>query len=200
MEKIFKLITTINTLGFWERLFYNFRGLGPVAPILLAAMESFIPALPMIAIVTLNVAAYGPVLGFLYSWIGASAGSVLVFLFFRKIGKPFVLRLANRFSKIEKARAWVNQIRPQSLFIILIMPFTPSSFVNFAVGVSDFDEKKYIKIMIAAKIFMLFLLSLFGSSMVQALREPKYIFLALILIAVFYFLSKYITKKHHMDG
>lgn len=198
-EKIIEIIRQINTVEFWKDLFYQFQIMGPVAPILMAATESLIPALPLIAIVTLNVAAHGPLLGFLYSWIGACLGSTLVFAFYRKIFKRLVLRVANRFPKVEKAREWVSTIRPGALFLILIMPFTPSSFVNFAFGVSDFDGRKYIKIMIVAKIVMLTLLSLFGSSMVQAFREPKYIILAVILILVFYALSKYIIKRHHMN-
>lgn len=199
-QEIIEIIRQINTVDFWKDLFYKFQIMGPVAPILLAATESLIPALPLIAIVTLNVAAHGPLLGFLYSWIGACLGSTLVFLFYRKVFKRLVLRVANRFPKVEKAREWVSTIRSGALFLILIMPFTPSSFVNFAFGVSDFDEKKYIKIMVVAKVVMLTLLSLFGSSMVQALHEPKYMVLAIILIIVFYVLSKYIIKRHHVKG
>ena len=199
-EKLLDLFRQVNTVEFWEELFHSFRILGPMVPILLAAMESLIPALPLIAIVTLNVAAHGPLLGFVYSWLGASLGSTLVFLFFRRVFKKLVLKAAHRFPKIGKAREWVNSIRPRTLFLILIMPFTPSSFVNFSFGVSDFDEKQYIKIMIGAKIVMLTLLSLFGSSMVQALKNPKYIILAVFLVLIFYGLSKYITKRHHIDG
>ena len=162
-------------------------------------MESLIPVLPMVAIVTLNVAAYGPVLGFLYSWIGASIGSLAVFLFFRKLVKRLVLRFADRFPKVEKAREWVSTIRPRALFLILIMPFTPSSFVNFAFGLSDFNEAVYIEIMVMAKIVMLVLLSVFGSSMVQAFENPWYIVLAAVLIIVFYALSRYVSKRHHLD-
>lgn len=197
--EIIEYFHLINTVEFWDELFHSFRILGPTVPILLAAMESLIPALPLIAIVTLNVAAHGVVLGFLYSWIGACVGSTVVFMFFRKIGKRLVLRVANRFPKVEKAREWVNTIKPRTLFLILIMPFTPSSFVNFAFGVSDFDQKKYLKIMVAAKIVMLTLLSVFGSSLVQALEQPIYIVLAIVLAVILYVLSKIISKRHHLD-
>ena len=60
----------LGTLGFWEALLDSFGGLGPIAPIVLAMVESFFPPLPLIAIVALNVAAHGGLLGFLYSWAG----------------------------------------------------------------------------------------------------------------------------------
>ena len=60
----------LGTLKFWETLLDSFGNLGPIAPIMLAMVESFFPPLPLIAIVALNVAAHGGILGFLYSWAG----------------------------------------------------------------------------------------------------------------------------------
>ena len=198
--KLFHLLHQIGTVEFWENLFHSFRILGPLAPILLAMVESLIPMLPLVAIVTLNVAAHGMVLGFLYSWIGSALGSTLVFLFFRRLVKPYALRFADRHPKVAKAQEWVNgRLKWQALFFIIIMPFTPSSFVNFAVGVSDFDEKLYIKVMITAKIIMLVLLSLFGQSVVQAIKNPAFLIVAGLLALVLYLISKYINRKNNLE-
>lgn len=197
--KILFIIQEIGTVEFWENLFHSFRILGPLAPILLAMIESILPFLPLVAIVTLNVAAHGMLLGFLYSWIGAAAGSTIVFLFFRRIVKPYALRFTGKHPKVEKAREWVNdRIKWQALFLIMIMPFTPSSFVNFAIGMSEFDEKLYLKVMVSAKIIMLILLSLFGQSLVKALKNPWFLLLALIFVLALYLISKYINKKNNL--
>ena len=58
----------LGTLEYWEALLAGFEGLGPLVPILLAMVESFFPPLPLIAIVALNVAAHGGLLGFLILW------------------------------------------------------------------------------------------------------------------------------------
>jgi len=198
--KLFELLQQIGTVAFWENLFHSFRILGPLAPILLAMIESLIPVLPLVAIVTLNVAAHGMILGFIYSWVGSVLGSTLVFLFFRRVIKPYALRFSVRHPKIEKARNWVNgKLKWQALFFIIIMPFTPSSFVNFAIGMSDFDEKLYIKVMITAKIIMLILLSLFGQSVVQALKNPAFLFVAGGMALLLYLISKYINKKNNLE-
>ena len=63
----------LGTLEFWETLLDSFGNLGPIAPIMLAMVESFFPPLPLIAIVALNVAAHGGILGFLYSWAQINA-------------------------------------------------------------------------------------------------------------------------------
>ena len=199
-SKLLILIQQMGTVEFWENLFHSFRILGPLAPILLAMVESFVPVMPLIAIVTLNVAAHGMVLGFIYSWIGNVVGSAFVFLFFRKLIKPYALRFSDRHPKIKKARDWVNgKLRWQALFFIIIMPFTPSSFVNFAVGLSDFDEKLYIKVMATAKIIMLILLSLFGQSVVQAIKNPAFLLLAGALALALWLISKYINKKNNLE-
>ena len=198
--KLLGLLQQIGTVAFWENIFHSFRILGPLAPILLAMVESLIPFLPLVAIVTLNVAAHGMVLGFLYSWIGSALGSTAVFLFFRRVVKPYALRFSVRHPKLEKARNWVNgKLKWQALFFIIIMPFTPSSFVNFAIGMSDFDEKLYLKVMVSAKIIMLILLSLFGQSVVRAIKNPAFLFVAGGMALVLYLVSKYINKKNNLE-
>jgi len=192
-------IKILGTVEFWEELFHSFKILGPLAPILLAMVEAFIPALPLIAIVTLNVAAHGGILGFAYSWIGSVGGSILFYLLCRKLFKGFILKIAGKHPSVMKARNWVNRINKKALFVIITMPFTPSCFVNFAMGVSDFDSKTYIKIMASAKLVMLFLLSIFGQSVVQAFENPIFIAVAIVLVVVLYLASKYIRKKHDLE-
>ena len=196
--KVAEFIKLVSSVEFWEKCFYSFRILGPLAPILLTAIESLIPALPLIAIVTLNVAAHGIILGFLYSWIGACLGSTIVFIFYRKVLKRLFLKLFDRYAKVRKARDWVNNVNPRALFFIAILPFTPSSFLNFAFGISDFDEKKYLITMISAKAIMILLLAFFGQSVVKAFENPVFIILALVLVIVLYIISKKISKDNNL--
>ena len=84
----------LGTLEFWQSLLESFGNLGPVAPIVLAMVESFFPPLPLVAIVALNVAAHGGLLGFVYSWAGVALGGTVMFLFWRRIVKRFFWRVA----------------------------------------------------------------------------------------------------------
>lgn len=197
-EEFLKYIKLLMTLEFWQGCFDSFQILGPLAPILLAAIESLIPALPLVAIVTLNVAAHGPVMGFLYSWIGTCLGCTVVFLFFRKVVRRGFFRLEKRSEKVRRAREWVNRFNRTALFFIAIMPFTPSAFVNFAFGVSDFDGKKYLGTIVGAKLIMIALLALFGQSVVEAMEKPWFIVLAVGLILFLYYISKKVRKKHDL--
>ena len=89
-------IHQLGTLEYWEALLAGFEGLGPLVPILLAMVESFFPPLPLIAIVALNVAAHGGLLGFLYSWAGVALGGTIMFMFWRRLIKRFFWKVASR--------------------------------------------------------------------------------------------------------
>ena len=186
----------LGTLDFWKTLLDGFGDLGPLAPIALAMVESFVPPLPLIAIVALNVAAHGGFLGFAYSWIGVLLGGTLMFLLWRRVVKRFFWKVASRSEKLEKAQRWVSRFDVASLFMLSVLPFTPSSFMHFAFGISDFDEKRYLITMLLGKGAMVAMMALFGQSIVSSLKNPVYLILAVVLWGGMYWASKQFCKKH----
>ena len=186
----------LGTLEFWETLLEGFGDLGPLAPITLAMVESFFPPLPLIAIVALNVAAHGGFLGFAYSWIGVLLGGTLMFLLWRRVVKRFFWKVASRSEKLEKAQRWVSRLDVASLFMLSVLPFTPTSFMHFAFGISDFDEKRYLITMLLGKGVMVAMMALFGQSLVSSLKNPAYLILAVVLWGGMYWASKQFCKKH----
>lgn len=186
----------LGTLEFWKTLLDGFGDLGPLAPIALAMVESFFPPLPLIAIVALNVAAHGGFLGFAYSWIGVLLGGTLMFLLWRRVVKRFFWKVASRSEKLEKAQRWVSRFDVASLFMLSVLPFTPSSFMHFAFGISDFDEKRYLITMLLGKGAMVAMMALFGQSIVSSLKNPVYLILAVVLWGGMYWASKQFCKKH----
>ena len=186
----------LGTLEFWETLLDGFGDLGPLAPITLAMVESFFPPLPLIAIVALNVAAHGGFLGFAYSWIGVLLGGTLMFLLWRRVVKRFFWKVASRSEKLEKAQRWVSRLDVASLFMLSVLPFTPTSFMHFAFGISDFDEKRYLITMLLGKGVMVAMMALFGQSLVSSLQNPVYLILAVVLWGGMYWASKQFCKKH----
>ena len=149
---LISFVHQLGTLEFWQTLLDSFGDLGPLAPIFLAMVESFFPPLPLIAIVALNVAAHGGLFGFVYSWVGVMLGGTLMFLFWRRVLKQFFWKFASRSQKLEKAEQWVSRFDVSSLFMLSVLPFTPSSFMHFAFGISDFDEKRYLITMLLARV------------------------------------------------
>ena len=189
----------LSTLEFWETLLDSFGGLGPLAPITLAMVESFFPPLPLVAIVALNVAAHGGLLGFLYSWIGVALGGSIMFLLWRRVVKRYFWKIASRSSKLERAQQWVNRFDTSSLFMLTLLPFTPSSFMHLAFGISDFDEKRYLITMLLGKGVMMAMMAIFGQSLVSSMRNPVYLILAVVLWGGMYFVSKKFCKRHNLE-
>ena len=188
------------TVDFWETLLESFGNLGPVAPIFLAMVESFFPPLPLIAIVALNVAAHGGFWGFIYSWAGVVLGGTVMFLFWRKVVKRFFWKFAARSEKLTKAQRWVAHFDQASLFMLALLPFTPTSFMHFAFGVSDFDAKRYLVTILGAKGIMVAMMAVFGQSLVSSLKNPFYLLLAVVIWVVMYIASKRFCKRHNIEN
>ena len=192
-------IHQLGTLEYWEALLAGFEGLGPLVPILLAMVESFFPPLPLVAIVALNVAAHGGLLGFLYSWAGVALGGSIMFLFWRRLVKRYFWKVASRWPRLEKAQRWVSRFDTSSLFLLALLPFTPSSFMHLAFGISNFDEKRYLVTMLLGKGVMVAMMSVFGQSLVSSLKNPVYLLLSIALWGGMYWVSKKFCKRHDLD-
>lgn len=195
---LISFVHQLGTLEFWQTLLDSFGDLGPLAPIFLAMVESFFPPLPLIAIVALNVAAHGGLFGFVYSWMGVMLGGTLMFLFWRRVLKQFFWKFASRSQKLEKAEQWVSRLDVSSLFMLSVLPFTPSSFMHFAFGISDFDEKRYLITMLLGKGVMVAMMALFGQSLVSSMKNPVYLVLAVVIWGAMYWASKRFCKKHDL--
>lgn len=195
---LISFVHQLGTLEFWQTILDSFGDLGPLAPIFLAMVESFFPPLPLIAIVALNVAAHGGLFGFVYSWVGVMLGGTLMFLFWRRVLKQFFWKFASRSQKLEKAEQWVSRFDVSSLFMLSVLPFTPSSFMHFAFGISDFDEKRYLITMLLGKGVMVAMMALFGQSLVSSIKNPVYLVLAVVIWGAMYWGSKRFCKKHDL--
>lgn len=189
----------LGQLDFWEGLLAGFENLGPLVPILLAMVESFFPPLPLVAIVALNVAAHGGVLGFLYSWLGVAAGGSIMFLFWRRVVKRFFWKVASRSPRLERAQQWVNRFDTASLFMLALLPFTPTAFMHFAFGLSDMPEKHYLRTVLLGKAIMVAMMAVFGQSLISSLKNPVYLILSVVLWAGMYWVSKQFCKKHDIQ-
>ena len=100
--------------------------------------------------------------------------------------------------KLEKAEQWVSRFDVSSLFMLSVLPFTPSSFMHFAFGISDFDEKRYLITMLLGKGVMVAMMALFGQSLVSSMKNPVYLVLAVVIWGAMYWGSKRFCKKHDL--
>ena len=101
--------------------------------------------------------------------------------------------------QLKKEYQWVSHVDTASLFMLAVLPFTPTSFLHLAFGISDFDEKRYLLTLLAGKSVMVAMMALFGQSLLSSLKNPVYLILAIAIWAGMYWVSRKFCKKHDLD-
>ncbi|WP_080847400.1 TVP38/TMEM64 family protein [Cytobacillus gottheilii] len=176
-------------------LIEEYRSLGPLPGILLPLLEAFLPFLPLFLFVMANANAFGLWFGFLFSWVGATAGALLVFLIIRKYGQKRVLGFINRHAKVQKLVSWVERHGFGPLFILLCFPFTPSAIVNIVAGLSKISIYQYMLAVGAGKIVMIFTMSFVGYDIRALITQPIRTAIVAVVIFILWYVGKRIELK-----
>ena len=71
--------------------------------------------------------------------------------------------------------------------------------MHFAFGMSDFDERRYLRAVLLGKGLMVAMMAVFGQSLVSSLKNPVYLVLAVLLWGGMYWVSKRFCRKHHLE-
>ncbi|MBE3568735.1 MAG: TVP38/TMEM64 family protein [Bacillales bacterium] len=182
-------------------LIRKYRSFGPVPGILLPMLEAFFPFLPLFLFVMANASAFGLWLGFLFSWIGAVTGALLVFGFVRKYGQRRILRFLKNHSKVSKLMNWLERHGFGPLFLMLCFPFTPSALVNIVAGLSNIKKHQYFIAVMAGKMVMIFTISFIGHDVVSLIRKPLRTVIVAIVIFILWLAGKWLelqfNEKEH---
>jgi len=194
MENIMKLIN-------------EYRSFGPLPGILLPMLEAFFPFLPLVLFVMANASAFGLWLGFLFSWMGACVGALLVFLFFRRFGQQKILQFLHRHPSVEKLMKWVEHHGFGPIFLLLCFPFTPSAVVNIVAGLSNVSIGQYLLAVVAGKMVMIFTISFVGYDLNALVNQPVRTIIVTFIIFLLWYVGKRIevrlnksVKREHSGG
>ncbi|KQU60701.1 TVP38/TMEM64 family protein [Rossellomorea marisflavi] len=184
-------------------LIQQYRSFGPVPGILLPLLEAFLPFLPLFVFVLANANAFGLWFGFLFSWIGASAGALLVFMLVRRYGEAKLFRFLKKNKQAARLTHWVDRHGFGPLFILLCFPFTPSALVNVVAGLSRISIAQYMLAVITGKMVMIFTISFIGYDIVSLVKQPIRTVIVGAIIFLLWFVGKrieaHLNKKLEMD-
>ncbi len=179
----------------WISISEKFGFFGPFYGIAVTMIESFFPPLPLALFVTLNVMMFGPVLGYIYSWIGTCLGSIMVFLLLRKYGRSKFRMMEERYELVGKASCWAKEKGGMAIFILLCFPFTPSIAVSVLAALTDLSKRTYFIALIFGKMVMIMILSVVGYNIYAALQYPLRLIAVLTIVTAFYFAGKKLLEK-----
>jgi uncharacterized membrane protein YdjX (TVP38/TMEM64 family) len=173
----------------------EYRALGPLPGILLPMLEAFLPFLPLVLFIVANASAFGLWLGFLFSWIGASTGALLVFLLVRKYGQKRILSFLHKHSEVQKLMKWIEIHGFGPLFLLLCFPFTPSAIVNIVAGLSKINIYQYMLAVLTGKLVMIFTISFIGYDIRSLITQPLRTVLVLVVISILWYVGKGIEVR-----
>ncbi|KAA0565215.1 TVP38/TMEM64 family protein [Rossellomorea aquimaris] len=199
----------INTIKAWFTLenmmdlIQQYRSFGPIPGILLPLLEAFLPFLPLVVFVTANANAFGLWWGFLFSWIGATLGALIVFLLVRRYGETRFFRILRKNRQVKRLTKWVDKHGFGPLFILLCFPFTPSAVVNVVAGLSSISIAQYMLAVVTGKMVMIFTISFIGYDIISLVRQPIRTVIVAAIIFVLWFVGKrieiHLNKKMEID-
>ncbi len=129
-----------------------FGAWGPVVLMVFQTFQVVLPVLPGFTGCIVGAVLFGPVVGFLISYIGMCAGSVAAYYLARRYGIKLVSKLVN----MEKYEKWIARINASKsyevfLFACIVLPAVPDDFLCFFSGLVDMPPKKYIPIILVGK-------------------------------------------------
>ncbi|WP_054955337.1 TVP38/TMEM64 family protein [Paenibacillus dakarensis] len=196
MEQALKFLKDIDMKQV-ESWLQEYSNLGPLPGILLPFAEAFLPILPLIVIVMGNAAAYGLWWGFLFSWIGVCAGSVLVFWLARKLGGSLGLYIQKRMPGTQRFFHWIEEKGFTPIFILYCFPFTPSSLINVASGISTVSMSTFTIAVMAGKSVMIFMIAFIGHDWQGFVHQPWRILIALAVLSLLWLIGKKVENRYH---
>lgn len=192
MENLTEIINQMTTI---------LNSCGPIIGFLLIIFESIFPIIPLVAIIGLNMLAFGDIPGLLISYLATICGCIGSFCLFKYV-------LKDKFKKIfkpktqEKINDWMkklNNVSFSTLATIIAFPPTPAFFVNIAAGLCGYDTRKYLMALIIGKPSMLIFYGYIAVSFVDSLKDPtKFLYVILLVFGVYIF-SKIIGRVGKLE-
>lgn len=183
------------TYEYLEQLLETYERLGPMIGVFLPFIEAFLPFLPLIVFVFVNIATYGLFQGFFYSWLGSSLGSIAVFYIIRNLGRNKFIRNIRTNKQVLKVTSWVDRHGFGPLFLLLCFPFSPSSIINVVAGLSNISIQGFILAVLLGKLVMIFSLAYVGASILAFAKHPFRAIAVGLGIGLFWLIGKHIEKK-----
>lgn len=166
-----------------ERLRNEVAGLGVwgiAAVIALMALAIVMSPIPSGPIAMVAGAVYGPVLGAIYTIIGAVLGATIAFGLARCLGYDFVCRWLK--GQLKHLRQKRSQSRLMAIvFVSRLIPFISFDAVSYAAGLTPLSFWRFVVATFAGVIPVTFLLTFFGERLMMA--ESRWATIATIAIA-----------------
>ena len=162
-------------------------GFGVFAPIIFILsylVQAFVPFIPTLILTMFGGYVFGVLLGTVYSLIGMTIGSIIIFVIARKLGISFFRKIINK-KELEHFDVFFKKRGDMSIFLARsILILFPPDVVSVAAGLTQIRFKHYVIFSILGFIPNLLILALFGERLSQGINPITFIVLVLIILAI----------------
>jgi len=174
----------------------NFGIWGPIILILLQVFQVVIFFVPGQIFTIAGGFMFGLWKGTLYSLIGTILGSILVFYFSRKLGRPFVERIMSKETLKKLDKYFVKKGRPGLVVSRMIPLLFPIDAISIAAGLTKISYKDFIIFSTIGLIPNIFLLTFFGSQISKGITPMILICLSILgIIALLYIFRELLSNS-----
>ena len=174
--------------------FDAFGNMGYLVGFLLPFIEAFIPILPLIVFVIVNVNAYGFIIGMILAWLGTVLGSFIMFLIFRRLSNSKYMKRLKQRKSAERLIKYIDEHGVIPIFILFCFPFTPSALVNLIASVTNIKSVHYFWVLTLSKLVMISLVGWLGKDISTLFTNPLRITIVVIVVIIVWFIGRKVEK------
>lgn len=170
-----------------------------IIAMIVVAIESILPVLPLGVYIALNMLLFGNVLGYIISWVATSFGCYLSYILVKKLFNKKMEKKVKESEKLKQLMKKINKLSFSSFVLITALPFTPAFAINIAASLAKMNLKKFLLGIIIAKLFVVYFWGFIGTTFLQSVTDITVIIKLGIMLVIAYILSKIVFKKYKLD-
>jgi uncharacterized membrane protein YdjX (TVP38/TMEM64 family) len=158
--------------------------LAPLAVIILQTLQTIISIIPSQVTTIIAGFIFGPILGLVYSLIGAFLGSAIIFLISKKYGNELALKFFDQ-GEIKHFRKFFKREKMGALFLARVAPIFPNDLVSFAAGLTKIRFRDFNIVSTIGFVAQMIILTYFGSELAEGKLSAPLIALTVLVSLLF---------------
>ena len=166
---------------------------GFIIGFLVMVLKSFIPCIPIVIFIPLNIKVFGVFLGFIISYLGLVTGSYIMFLLSYKFS-DFLDKKLKKIKKLNKIKKSIKNLSYPNLVLLLAIPFSPAFIINIACGICKVDKKKYLISLLVGKITIIYFWGFVGKNLISSVTDITVFSQIIFMIGITYLVSKLVNN------
>jgi uncharacterized membrane protein YdjX (TVP38/TMEM64 family) len=163
--------------------------------LVIMTLQNLFTFIPLILVITANIALFGFWKGYLYGCLCSAIGSTLIFLSIRHL-----FRDAFSNPRVQKIQ---NKIEKNGFLFVLsgrILPFMPTNLINISSALSSIKTLQFILATTLGNMIYAFLLSSVSFSILSAANHNLLYILPVVIVILGFTLFYRINKRRHKEA